>query len=752
MTTTSERVADLLSKMTLKEKMGQLNQKMYGWQAYKKTADGKYELTESFKKEVEFGAGMGALYGLFRADPWSEVNFDNGISDVDSPHVANLIQKYIKENTRLGIPVFLSEECPHGHQALGSVMYPTNLGMGATFNPALQEKVSCNVSKELSLKGAHLGLVSTLDILRDPRWGRSEECFGEDPYLASCMTTSVTRGLNTHTTAVLKHYAAQGQPNGGHNAGAVPIGERELREIFLPAMKSGAAAGAKAVMAAYNDIDGIPCHANHHLLTEILRDEFKFDGFVMADGQALDHLVRLTGDREASAQLALHAGVDLSLWDNVYTKIEDGVNSGKIDIALVDRAVSRILKLKFELGLFDDEKRYVPETVSFDYASWREDSLQAARESLVLLKNENNLLPLSKDKKKIAVIGPNADALYNQLGDYTSPQAVGSGYTLLDGIKAVFSDCEVVYHKGCSLLDKDIHTEFSSIREACELAKSADVVILALGGASSRDFDMTFMGNGAVTSTGGNMDCGENIDVANLNLGGCQQNLAFSLSDANPNLITVLIQGRPYAISPILPYTPAVLCAWYPGALGGLAIAQTLAGENNPSGKLPVSIPRSSMGLPAYYNGRLTGAPVDYLDLKGTALFPFGYGLSYSRFRYDALHLPVDHLSLSEISAGRTFDVTITLTNTSAVTGQEVVQLYLFDEQSTIVTRRTQLKAFQKVTLAPNETKTVTLSLDLDALSVWDATLTFRPEVGSLKLMVGDSATTHLEGRVFITQ
>src|SRR5699024_9159157 len=300
-----KKIEKLLVDMTLKEKIGQLNQKMYGWQAYRKTPDG-YELTSAFKEHVKKFDGMGALYGLFRADPWSGVNFSSGISKEDSAKVANMVQEYVKKNTRLGIPVLLSEEAPHGHQALDSTLMPTNIGAGATWNPALQEQASACVAEELYARGVHFGLVSTLDIMRDPRWGRSEECFSEDPYLASKMTESVVRGMQDSNEylkviPVLKHFAAQGSGAGGHNSGPALIGERELRDIHLPPMQAGVRAGALACMAAYNEIDGVPCHAHHELLTTILREEWNFDGIVMADGQALDRLLRLTSDKGRAA-------------------------------------------------------------------------------------------------------------------------------------------------------------------------------------------------------------------------------------------------------------------------------------------------------------------------------------------------------------------------------------------------------------------------------------------------------------------
>ena len=351
-----ERVENLLSHMTIKEKVGQLNQKMYGWDAYKRSKDG-IVLTEEFMNQVAFGEGMGALYGLLRSDPWSKVTFENGIPTHDSAKIANMVQRYMIENTRLGIPVLLSEECPHGHQALDGTMIPTNIGAGSTWNPELMEEIYAHVAEEVRSRGAHLGLISTLDILRDPRWGRSEECYSEDPYLASRMTVAAVNGLQGDATglhkqqkivAVLKHFAAQGSGEGGRNAAPANIGERELREVHLPGMKAGVEAGALGCMAAYNEIDGVPCHANAKLLTGILRDEWGFEGIVMADGVAIDRLVLQAGDYEAAAAMALAAGVDLSLWDTSFTTLEKSVENGKAKLSvLIEQFVESLYQILF---------------------------------------------------------------------------------------------------------------------------------------------------------------------------------------------------------------------------------------------------------------------------------------------------------------------------------------------------------------------------------------------------------------------
>ncbi len=743
-----ERVENLLSHMTLKEKVGQLNQKMYGWNAYRRTKDG-IKLTEEFKKQVTFGEGMGALYGLFRSDPWSEVTFENGIPPHESAKTANLVQRYVKENTRLGIPVLLSEECPHGHQALDGTMIPTNIGAGSTWNPELMEEAYAHVAAEVRSRGAHLGLISTLDILREPRWGRSEECYSEDPYLASQMTVAAVKGMQGDGSdihkqdkiiAVLKHFAAQGSGEGGRNAAPANIGERELREIHLPGMKAGVEAGALGCMAAYNEIDGIPCHANEKLLTKILREEWGYEGIVMADGVAIDRLVIQAGDYESAAAMALTAGVDLSLWDTSFTTLKQAVRNGKAKEELIDRAVRRILRLKFSLGLFDQP--FIDETVSVNVVgneSFRQVNLQVARESIVLLKNEADILPLSKNTK-IAVIGPNANQIYNQLGDYTAVQAKGKGITVLQGIRNI-AESEVIYAKGCSIRDESK----AGFDEAIVAAEQADVVVLALGGSSMRNFDIQFDTNGAAIISGNSseMDCGEGVDLADLQLGGVQGELVKAIAATGKPIITVLIQGRPHAVTGIMDDCDAILCGWYPGEEGGQAIGEVLFGDVNPSGKLPVSLPRSSAQLPVYYNHKDQGRELLYIDTTAAPLFPFGYGLSYTHFEYSNLRLVRSDIQLKEIENNQLVEVRIDITNAGKMAGAEVVQLYIKDLEASVTRRIKELKGFKKIWLKAGEQKTITFLIGKEELAIWNDEMKFVVEPGNIKVMVGsDSMNT----------
>ncbi|MBC1832494.1 beta-glucosidase [Listeria seeligeri] len=740
------RVEDLLAKMTLAEKCGQLNQRMYGWDAFSRDGD-VFQITDNFKQEVARFEGIGALYGLFRADPWSKMNKETGISRVNSAKVANMVQRYVVENTRLGIPVLLAEEVPHGHQALDSESYPVNLARAASFHPELQQQVAEAIAEEISDKGVHLALASALDILRDPRWGRAEECYGEDPYLAAELTAAITEGFqkNGKIAVILKHFAAQGEPVGGHNSGPVSIGVRELREVFLEPLRAGIAKGALGVMAAYNEIDGVPCHANKELLTTILRDEMGFEGIVMADGCALDRLLKLNPDPKKAAKMAIEAGVDLSLWDNVFPFLEESVTAGVLNESVVDHAVRRILQVKFQLGLF--ENPYVKEAVSAPSANWKKLNLQAAREGICLLKNEANTLPLKGKQKKLAIVGPNADALYNQLGDYTAPQNQAECVTVLEGLKSIVpKEWELIYEKGSEIREKVT----DGILKAEELAEEADAIVLVLGGSSARNFNMEFLSNGAVSSKGPNMDAGENVDVADIALPEVQLELFRAMKRTNKPVIVVMIQGRPIAIPEISEEADALLTAWYPGSVGGTAVAEVLVGKYNPSGKLPVSIPVSSGQIPVYYNQKAVEYKEDYFDLTGKPLYPFGYGLSYSSFKYHDLAINQERVALSALLAGEKVDVTVTVENTSEVAGEEVVQLYIHDMESSITRRKKELKAFKKIRIEPKEKVEVTLELDKTTFEVWSINNKYEMETGGIQIFVGGSSDTTLVGQVTI--
>lgn len=728
--TIRERVRDLLDRMSLEEKVGQVNQHLYGWECYEKQSDDQVLFTEKFKEHVKWGGGIGALYGLFRADPWSKVGFENGIAPEKSWELVNQIQEYVISQSRWNIPALIVEECPHGHQGLGGVSYPTNIGRGNSFNPELIKQSSQLMARELATKGVHLALVSTLDLVKDPRWGRSEECFGEDPILASKMSEAVVAGFQgdlisedinylDQTVAeinrrpeqigvVLKHCIAQGEALGGHNSGTVTIGNREFNDVYLPLLAS--TRNAMGVMAAYNDVDGVPCHINGQLFQKTLREQLGYQGIVMADGIALDRLQDVFADQVTSANAALKAGVDLSLWDETYLKIAEGVNAQIISEEDLNEACARVLGIKFLLGLFDDPFIKDPsKTFTKLISESKALNLKTAEESLTLLKN-NGILPLQQSMKKIAVVGPNADNIYALLGDYSAPQTSDmQKQTIFREIQKAFSTTEVFYTEGCEVRNKQKQQE--KINAAVAACQDAEGIILVLGGSSARNFDMEFLNNGAVSSKGINMDSGENVDVASLTLGGQQLALLKELNALGKPIITVLIQGRTYDIQEVEKLSDAVLVGWFPGQEGGAAIARTLQGINNPSGRLSVSYPRNTEQLPVYYYQRAASKKDDYYDEPGSPLHEFGYGLSYTSFSYENLQVNTESDKII---------ISLTVRNDGEVAGKEAVLLFVRLFGGSVIQRHKQLKEFIKIELAPRETTEVTFRLPLKALCYTD--------------------------------
>ncbi len=742
-----ERALDLVDRLSLREKVGQLNQRLYGFRSYEREGD-KVEIEKSFKDEVEKWGGLGTLYGLYRADPWADKDYSSGLTDELAVKTYNEMQKYVIEHSRFGIPMLMSSECPHGHQALDGYLLPVNLAVGATYNPELVENGFEVVGKQLKEVGVDFALTSMLDVLRDPRWGRSEECYGEDPYLCSSFAAAATKGLRkTGVEVVSKHFCAQGETTGGVNASAARIGERELREIHFPPMKSAVKAGTTGVMAAYNEIDGVPCHANDWLLGDVLREEFGFDGIVMADGVAIDRLDILTdGDLAKNAALALKAGVQISLWDESFSKLEDAVNRGLVSEEKLDEVVTKVLELKFERGLF--ENPYIEEKVltNFNNDEKYPQSLEIARQSAVLLKNEN-ILPLDNNKEiNIAVIGPNADEIYRQLGDYTPPLRDGFGTTVLKGLCDEFKSAKINYAVGCNICDEDD----SLIEEAKIIAEKSDVVILALGGSSSRFSGAKFDSNGAaMLGEKLQMDCGEGVDASDLKLPGVQNKLAAAVFATGKPVISVIISGRPYAVPEIAENSKALLWSFYPGPWGGKAIAEIISGKINPSGCLPVSIPRTTGQLPVYYNARDSYEKMHYHDCKDSPLYPFGYGLSYTSFSVDVKQ-NTDKLNIDDINGGKKLVLTCEVKNTGLADGFAVLQLYIHGTNGSIVRRCKELKSFEKVFLKVGEKRQVNLELDKDALSIWNRKMEFTPEKSKIELILEESGKIVYSGELNI--
>ncbi|MEU0025956.1 glycoside hydrolase family 3 N-terminal domain-containing protein [Streptomyces sp. NPDC006335] len=686
--------------MTLREKVGQLNQRMYGWDAYRRTPDGGFALTEALHAETDRFEGLGALYGLQRADAWSGVDHGHGPGAEDGAALAELVQRHVVERSRLGIPTLFVEEVPHGLMALDGTVLPVNLAIGATWDPDLYERAAAHAAAELRARGGHVALVSALDIARDPRWGRTEECFGEDPYLAGRLTEALVRGMQgtspdgardgvfaaDKAPVVLKHFAGQGATVGGRNSAESELGWRELHEIHLPAARAGVRAGAAAVMAAYNEVDGMPCSGNRALLTGLLREQWGFDGLVMADGLAVDRLARITGDKVSAGALALNSGVDLSLWDEGFTHLEEAVERGLVEEAVLDAAVARVLRLKFRLGLFEPQQTTFSPPVGGE-----EISKDVARAAVTLLRNDG-VLPIGRNVSRIAVLGPQAATTAHQSGDYTAPQHPGTGSSVLDALRALAPPgLDIRHAPGCSLTGDDL----SGIPAAIAQAAASDLAVLVLGGSSARMPGTEFDANGAARTAESEMTCGEGVDLAGLRLGAAQYALLDAVVATGTPTAVVLVQGRPH----VVPDTaPALLSAWYPGPWGGEAIAEVLLGRTEPAGRLPLSVPRSAAQLPVYYNHKDTEYG-GYVDRSAEPRYSFGHGLSYTSFAYGTPRLSGDA-------------VAVDVTNTGQRYGRSVVQVYLRRLITPTWPRTLELCAFEGVGLAPGERRTVTLPLE----------------------------------------
>ncbi|QNL36998.1 glycoside hydrolase family 3 C-terminal domain-containing protein [Bacteroides sp. M10] len=743
------RLSDLLSRMTLEEKVGQLLCPL-GWEMYE-IHGSEVHPSGKFKQLIkERNAGM--LWATYRADPWTKKTLANGLNPELSAKAGNALQKYVMENTRLGIPMFLAEEAPHGHMAIGATVFPTGIGMAATWSPELVKEVGQVIAKEIRSQGGHISYGPVLDLTRDPRWSRVEETFGEDPVLSGILGASMVDGLGGGnlsqkyaTIATLKHFLAYAVPEGGQNGNYASVGIRDLHQNFLPPFRKAIDAGALSVMTSYNSIDGIPCTSNHYLLTQLLRNEWKFCGFVVSDLYSIEgihesHFVALT--KENAAIQSVTAGVDVDLGGDAYTNLCHAVQSGQMDKAVIDTAVCRVLRMKFEMGLF--EHPYVDPKIAAKTVR-RKEHIELARKiaqsSITLLKNENSILPLSKTINKVAVIGPNADNRYNMLGDYTAPQEDSNVKTVLDGILTKLSPSRVEYVRGCAIRD----TTVNEIEQAIEAARRSEVVIVVVGGSSARDFKTSYKETGAAVAEEGSvsdMECGEGFDRASLSLLGRQQELLESLQKTGKPLIVVYIEGRPLEKNWASEYADALLTAYYPGQEGGNAIADVLFGDYNPSGRLPISVPRSVGQIPVYYNKK---APRnhDYVEVSSSPLYSFGYGMSYTTFEYSALQVVQ--------KSARCFEVSFKVKNTGKYDGEEVAQLYMRDEYASVVQPMKQLKHFERFYLSKGEEKLIVFTLAAEDLSIINQALEQIVESGTFQVMIGSSSDDiRLEGSILV--
>jgi beta-glucosidase len=731
-----DRVNDLLGRMTVNEKVGQLLCPL-GWPMYTKSDKGKVGISDTYIKRMT-QMPIGSFWAVLRADPWTQKTLTTGLNPKLAAEALNALQKYAVEKTRLGIPILFAEEAPHGHMAIGATVFPTALSQASTFDEELIQKMGEAIGLEVRAQGAHVGYGPVLDIAREPRWSRMEETFGEDPVLTGILGTAMVKGMQgqdykdgKHVYSTLKHFAAYGIPEGGLNGEQANVGQRTLFSELLPQFKRAVKAGVASIMTSYNSIDGVPCTANKYLLTDVLRNQWGFKGAVFSDLQSIEGIAsthHVAEDWGEAGVLALKAGVDFDLEGNSYgPNLEKKLQEGKITMEDLDRAVRNVLRLKFQMGLF--ENPYVDPNVAAKVVRSKEHkelARQVAREGVVLLKNDG-LLPLSKNLKRVAVIGPNADMMYNQLGDYTAPQDRKELTTVLDGVKNLLPKAQVTYVKGCAVRD----TTQSQIKEAVAAAKAADVTILVVGGSSARDFETTYLSTGAAIvnkNAIADMECGEGYDRADLHLMGDQEKLMKALLDSGVKLVVVYIQGRPLNMNLASEQANALLTAWYPGEQGGQAIADVLFGDYNPAGRLPVGIPRNVGQLPVHYSKHPSH---NYVDSSADPLFSFGYGLSYTKFEYSDLQLvPGNGMDVYQT-------VKCTVKNVGNVDGDEVVQLYINDVVASVEPLHKALKGFKRIHLKAGESKEISFNLGFEELSLYNMQMQQVVEPGKFKVMIG---------------
>ncbi len=738
-----QRVDDLLGRMTLEEKIVQLGSRWI------------YEIADEQGLNREW-AQERLAHGLGQV---TRLAGGSSLGPVETAHLANAIQKFLVEETRLGIPALIHDECCSGFLANGATNFPQIIGIASTWEPELVEAMTQIIRQQMRAVGVHYGLAPVLDIARDPRWGRTEETFGEDPYLTASMGVAYVRGLqgDDWTYGVMatgKHFVGYSASDGGLNWAPARILPRELREVYLAPFEAAVRAAKLAtIMPAYHEMDGEPCSVSHELLTDLLRDEWGFDGLVVSDYMAIHQLEayhHLARDKSHAAQLTLEAGMDVELPStNAFGQpLTDAVAAGTIAEELIDRSVRRVLAAKFAFGLF--ERPYVnPEAVPtvFDTPDQRAVAREIARKSLVLLKNQGNLLPLPKTVSAIAVIGPNADDTRNLLGDYAYPAHIEtlltfkglglSEHPIPDSLKlvedyadmisvleairrAVPATTQIHYAKGC-----DVNSPATDgFAAAVEAARQAEVAVVVVGDKAGLTPDCT---------------SGEFRDSAHLTLPGVQAALVEAIVATGTPVVLVLVTGRPYAIPALVEAVPAVLQAWLPGAEGAPALAEALFGDANPGGKLPITFPRHVGQVPIFYAHRPSGMRSfflgPYMDESNEPLFPFGFGLSYTTFAFENLSVTPARVAMDGV-----VQVAVEVVNTGDRAGDEVVQLYTRTDGASLTRPVKELRGFRRVHLAPGERKHVTFTLPVELLAYYDAAMQLVVEPATVQVMVGNSS------------
>ena len=716
-------VDDLMSRMTLQEKIGQLTLLSSGWDVTGPT------LRDSYKQDIRAG-NVGAIFNAFTADYTRE------------------LQRMAVEETRLKIPLLFGYDVIHGHRTI----FPISLGESASWDLAAIEKASRIAATEAAAEGIHWTFAPMVDIARDPRWGRISEGSGEDVYLGSQIAKARVRGFQGDDLAAIdtvlataKHYAAYGAAQAGRDYHTTDMSQRVLRETYLPPFKAAVDAGVATFMTAFNDLNGVPATGNKFLLTDILRDEWGFDGFVVTDYTSINELVPhgYARDDAHAGELAINAGVDMDMQGAVFmTHLRKSIEEGRVSEASVDKAVRRILEMKYRLGLFADPYRYsdpAREKATIYKPEHLEAARDVARKSMVLLRNEGDVLPLTASARKIAVIGPLGDSKDDMIGSWAAAgDRKTRPVTLLEGLRArAGKGVSVSYAKGAGYGFKDAD-DSSGFKEALALARKSDVIVAAMG----EKWDWT----------------GEAASRTSLDLPGAQEALLKELEKTGKPIVLVLMSGRPLSIGWAAENVDAILEAWYPGTMGGHAIADVLFGDYNPSGKLPVTFPRNVGQVPIHYDMKNTGRPYTpdkqgqkylsrYLNTPNTPLYPFGYGLSYTRFAYSPVTL--DH---STIGPDDTLTASVTVTNTGRRAGEEVVQLYVRDVVGSVTRPVKELKGFRKIMLNPGESRRVSFTLSARDLAFYRADMSYGAEPGAFKLFIGTSSDDVVEADFTLTR
>lgn len=711
-----QKIDSLINEMTLEEKVGQLTLFTSDWDVTGPT------MRSTYKDDIRSGK-TGSIFNAYTA----KYNYD--------------LQKIAVEETRLHIPLLFGYDVIHGHRTI----FPVSLGESCSWDLPAIEKSARIAAIEASAEGIHWTFAPMVDIARDPRWGRISEGAGEDTYLGTLIAKARVKGFQGNDLsapdsllACAKHYCAYGAAQAGRDYSTVDISQRELFSTYLPPFKGALDAGVCTFMSSFNELDGVPCTGNKYLLDEILKKKWRFAGFVVSDYTSVNEMIchGIVADEKEAALLAFNAGLDMDMQGATYYKyLPELVHEGKVSIHQIDNSVRRILEMKYKKGLFDNPYLYCDETREKNYVMTEEFLSHArdiAKKSIVLLKNDRNVLPLKKDVKTIALIGPLADDKENLIGSWCAAGDWKKSVSVMEGIKSkISSSTEILYAKGCSISD----TDKKGFKEALEAAKKSDVIVAVMGESASMS--------------------GEAACRSNLDLPGVQKELLMELKKTGKPVVLVLMNGRPLTISWEAENLDGILETWFLGTEAGNAIADVLFGDYNPSGKLTVTFPRTVGQIPLYYNMKNTGRPMDeknkytskYLDVPNSPLYPFGYGLSYTTFEYSPLTLDKKEMSLKD-----TLEVSVTVKNTGSVTGEETVQLYIRDLVGSVTRPLKELKGFKKITLAPGKSGTVTFEITAKDLAFYRKDMSYGVEAGDFKVFAGTNSSEVKEGNFRLTR